>query len=171
VAHSEVGTVCASCASTGLCGGQLATAVPTATNLCSGVPMGVRNPEGNTAVHVSASAYWPRGVRDPRHAEKLQAREPGGPVVARRPCRDPLRIHADQFFGHYGVYGVINNKNAQIAVPKRVPKLHGFGTVCHKQFLARFGSVNYPERLPPLVRCSRGGCLQITRPPIKLSYT
>jgi hypothetical protein len=31
VAHSEVGTVCASCASTGLCGGQLATTVPTAT--------------------------------------------------------------------------------------------------------------------------------------------
>ena len=28
---SKVGTVCASCASTGLCGGQRATAVPTAT--------------------------------------------------------------------------------------------------------------------------------------------
>ena len=29
--RSEVGTVCAKCASTGLCGGQPATAVPTAS--------------------------------------------------------------------------------------------------------------------------------------------
>jgi len=31
----------------------------------------------------SASVAQPRGVEDPKHAEKLHAREPGGPVVAR----------------------------------------------------------------------------------------
>ena len=48
------------------------------------VAHGVGSPEGNTAAHVNASAQRTRGVRGPRHAEKLQAREPGGPVVARR---------------------------------------------------------------------------------------
>jgi len=43
---------------------------------------GVIAPEGNTAARASVSAQWSRGVEDPRHAEKLQAREPGGPVVA-----------------------------------------------------------------------------------------
>jgi len=31
----------------------------------------------------NASEAWPRGVEDPKHAEKLHAREPGGPAVAR----------------------------------------------------------------------------------------
>ena len=40
--------------------------------------------EGNNASHDSASAARPCGVEDPKHAEKLHAREPGDPVVARR---------------------------------------------------------------------------------------
>ena len=48
------------------------------------VAHGVGSPEGNTAAYVIASAQRTRGVGGPRHAEKLQAREPGGPVVARR---------------------------------------------------------------------------------------
>ena len=39
--------------------------------------------EGNNASHDSASAARPCGVEDPRHAEKLHAREPGDPVAAR----------------------------------------------------------------------------------------
>jgi len=39
--------------------------------------------EGNNAACDSASAARPCGVKDPRHAEKLHAREPGDPVVAR----------------------------------------------------------------------------------------
>ena len=41
------------------------------------------HPEGNNATRDSASAARPRGVEDPRHAEKLHAREPGDPVAAR----------------------------------------------------------------------------------------
>ena len=48
---------------------------------------GVRVPEGNTAACANASAQRSRGVEDPRHAEKLHAREPGGPVVARQATR------------------------------------------------------------------------------------
>jgi hypothetical protein len=48
---------------------------------------GVGLPEGNMATHVFASAWRPRGVDDPRHAEKLQAREPGYPVVAHQAIR------------------------------------------------------------------------------------
>ena len=40
--------------------------------------------EGNIASGASASRVRPRGVGDPKHAEKLHAREPGGPVAARR---------------------------------------------------------------------------------------
>ena len=43
---------------------------------------GVGMPEGNMAAHAIASAGPTRGVEDPMHAEKLQAREPGDPVVA-----------------------------------------------------------------------------------------
>ena len=39
--------------------------------------------EGNNASHDSASAARPCGVEDPKHAEKLHAREPGDPVAAR----------------------------------------------------------------------------------------
>ena len=39
--------------------------------------------EGNNASHASASAARPCGVEDPKHAEKLHAREPGDPVAAR----------------------------------------------------------------------------------------
>ena len=46
------------------------------------VAHGVGSPEGNTAARASVSAQWSRGVENPRHAEKPQAREPGGPVVA-----------------------------------------------------------------------------------------
>ena len=45
---------------------------------------GVAQPEGNMAARDNASAQRSCGVLDPRHAEKLRAREPGGPVVARR---------------------------------------------------------------------------------------
>jgi hypothetical protein len=45
---------------------------------------GVGVPEGNMAAHAYASAQRSRGVEDPMHAEKLQAREPGDPVVARQ---------------------------------------------------------------------------------------
>ena len=45
---------------------------------------GVGIPEGNMATHAFASAQRSRGVKDPMHAEKLQAREPGDPVVARQ---------------------------------------------------------------------------------------
>ena len=41
------------------------------------------NREGNNTPRESASAAWPRGVKDPRHAEKPNAREPGDPVAAR----------------------------------------------------------------------------------------
>ena len=43
---------------------------------------GVGMPEGNMATCVFASARPTCGVEDPMHAEKLQAREPGDPVVA-----------------------------------------------------------------------------------------
>ena len=43
---------------------------------------GVGVPEGNMATHAFASARRSRGVEDPMHAERLQAREPGDPVVA-----------------------------------------------------------------------------------------
>src|SRR6266702_8386476 len=36
--------------------------------------------------HENASEAQSRGVEDPRHAEKLHAREPGDPVAARRKC-------------------------------------------------------------------------------------
>ena len=39
--------------------------------------------EGHNAEHDIASASRPCGVEDPRHAEKLHAREPGDPVAAR----------------------------------------------------------------------------------------
>jgi RNA-directed DNA polymerase len=39
--------------------------------------------EGNNASHDSASTMRPCGVKDPKHAEKLHAREPGDPVAAR----------------------------------------------------------------------------------------
>jgi hypothetical protein len=39
--------------------------------------------EGNNVLHVNASVERPCGVEDPKHAEKLHAREPGGPVAAR----------------------------------------------------------------------------------------
>ena len=42
--------------------------------------------EGNNASHDSASAARPCGVEDPKHAEKLHAREPGDPVAAREQC-------------------------------------------------------------------------------------
>jgi hypothetical protein len=45
---------------------------------------GVGIPEGNMATHVFASAQRSRGVEDPMHAEKLQAREPGDPVIAHK---------------------------------------------------------------------------------------
>ena len=48
---------------------------------------GVGTPEGNMAVRDSASAQWSCGVEDPMHAEKLHAREPGGPVVAHQAVR------------------------------------------------------------------------------------
>ena len=39
--------------------------------------------EGHHAAHDNASAARPCGVEDPKHAEKLHAREPGDPVAAR----------------------------------------------------------------------------------------
>jgi hypothetical protein len=45
---------------------------------------GVGMPEGKMATHAFASAWPTRGVDDPMHAGKLQAREPGDPVVARQ---------------------------------------------------------------------------------------
>jgi hypothetical protein len=68
VAHSEVGTVCASSASTGLCGGQLATAVPTATNPQIRERTASSRSERNNARCDNASASRPCGVEDPTHA-------------------------------------------------------------------------------------------------------
>ena len=42
--------------------------------------------EGHNATHANASAARPCGVEDPKHAEKLHAREPGDPVAAREQC-------------------------------------------------------------------------------------
>ena len=56
-------------------------------NLANRDAHGVGMPEGNTAARASVSAQWSRGVEDPRHAEKHQAREPGGPVVAHQAVR------------------------------------------------------------------------------------
>ncbi|MGO9096622.1 MAG: hypothetical protein ACLQGV_15540 [Bryobacteraceae bacterium] len=39
--------------------------------------------EGYNAAHANASAARPCGVEDPKHAEKLHAREPGDPITAR----------------------------------------------------------------------------------------
>jgi hypothetical protein len=50
---------------------------------CFGEPTASDGKEGNNAAHDNASAARPCGVRDPRHAEKLHAREPGDPVAAR----------------------------------------------------------------------------------------
>jgi len=41
--------------------------------------------EGHDVSHDSASAARPCGVQDPMHAEKLHAREPGDPAIARAP--------------------------------------------------------------------------------------
>ena len=48
-----------------------------------GADGGSDGPEGHNAAHAFASAQRPHGVEDPRHAEKLHAREPGDPVVIR----------------------------------------------------------------------------------------
>jgi len=48
-----------------------------------GEPTGSDDPEGNNASHDIASVVRPHGVEDPRHAEKLHAREPRDPVVIR----------------------------------------------------------------------------------------
>ena len=48
---------------------------------------GVIVPEGYTAACANVSAQWSRGVEDPGHAEKSQAREPGDPVVAHQVTR------------------------------------------------------------------------------------
>ena len=87
--RSEVGTVCASSASTGLCGGQLATAVPTATNPCSGVPMGSGTQKAirlRTLARVRsgpAESETPgmqrNSKRENREAPSLPARQCGGP--------------------------------------------------------------------------------------------
>ena len=49
----------------------------------SGKPTASDCQEGHNVSHDNASAARPCGVEDPMHAEKLHAREPGGPVVAR----------------------------------------------------------------------------------------
>ena len=51
--------------------------------MCCGEPTASDSKEGNNVPHDSASAAWPRGVEDPKHAEKLHAREPGDPAAAR----------------------------------------------------------------------------------------
>jgi len=56
-------------------------------NLANRDAHGVGTPEGNTAARASVSAQWSRGVEDPRHAEKLQAREPGDPTAAHHATR------------------------------------------------------------------------------------
>jgi len=48
---------------------------------------GVIVPEGYTAACANVSAQWSRGVEDPGHAEKSQAREPGDPVAAHHATR------------------------------------------------------------------------------------
>ena len=50
---------------------------------------GVGIPEGNMDTHATASAQRSRGVEDPMQAEKLQAREPGDPVVAHKQYSGP----------------------------------------------------------------------------------
>ena len=44
---------------------------------------GVRQSEGKTGRAITRARYRPCGVADPKHAEKLHAREPGEPVTAR----------------------------------------------------------------------------------------
>jgi hypothetical protein len=53
-------------------------------NLAFQEAYGVGMPEGNITACDSASAQWSCGVEDPVHAEKLRAREPGGPIGAHR---------------------------------------------------------------------------------------
>jgi hypothetical protein len=48
---------------------------------------GSDHPESNKARHAIASASFSRGVKDPRHAVKLHAREPRDPVVIRTQSR------------------------------------------------------------------------------------
>ena len=50
---------------------------------------GVGRPEGNKAACGSASMQRSCGVEDPKHAVKLHAREPGGPVVAHKQYSGP----------------------------------------------------------------------------------
>ena len=52
--------------------------------VCCGEPTASDSKEGNNAQRANASEARPRGVEDPKHAEKLHAREPGGPAVARK---------------------------------------------------------------------------------------
>src|SRR6266568_2645590 len=49
----------------------------------SGKPTASDSQEGHNESHDNASAERPCGVEDPKHAEKLHAREPGDPVAAR----------------------------------------------------------------------------------------
>ena len=48
-----------------------------------GAPMTSDVSEGNRTVRHTRALDWSRGVVDPKHAEKLHAREPGDPVTAR----------------------------------------------------------------------------------------
>ena len=59
------------------------------TNLAFQEAHGVGRPEGNKAACGSASMQRSCGVEDPKHAVKLHAREPGGPVVAHKQYSGP----------------------------------------------------------------------------------
>jgi hypothetical protein len=52
--------------------------------VCCGEPTASDSKEGNNVSRDSASAAWPRGVEDPKHAGKLHVREPGDPAAARK---------------------------------------------------------------------------------------
>jgi RNA-directed DNA polymerase len=63
---------------------------------------GVGMPEGNMVTRAIASAGPTCGVEDPMHAEKLQAREPGDPVVARGAGRRENAMSGKSFMNDDG---------------------------------------------------------------------
>jgi len=91
--------------------------------------------EGNNASHASASATRPCGVEDPKHAEKLHAREPGDPVAAREQCGAGRRENAmsDKTLMHGGgesYSGIVpakqpNKSEQSPAEDQRVPRREG----------------------------------------------
>jgi len=85
---SKVGTVCASRASTGLCGGQRATAVPTATKLRAAAATGAMGRITLLIESDKEQAFF-QSPTDPRRRDQLVLRTAAGAAVHGCPLRKP----------------------------------------------------------------------------------